>query len=50
MLLKRQTNWISSVIMIMTLMVSNSVEATSDFQMTNAYVELRSEVFSASRG
>ena len=33
MLLKRQTNWISSVIMIMALMVSNSVEATSDFQI-----------------
>ena len=33
MLLKHQTNWISSVIMIMALMVSTSVKATSDFQI-----------------
>ncbi len=33
MLLKHQINWISSAIMIMALMVSNSVEATSDFQI-----------------
>jgi len=33
MLLKHQTNWISSAIMIMALLVSNSVEAASDFQI-----------------
>ena len=33
MLLKHQINWISSAIMIMALVVSNSVEATSDFQI-----------------
>ncbi len=33
MLLKRQTNWMSSVIMIMALMVSTNVQATSDFQI-----------------
>ena len=33
MILKRQTNWISSVIMIMIFMVSTNVQATSDFQI-----------------
>ena len=33
MILKNQTNWISSVIMTLALMVSTSVEATSDFQI-----------------
>ena len=33
MILKRQTNWISSVIMIMVLIVSTNVQATSDFQI-----------------
>jgi hypothetical protein len=33
MILKRPTNWISSVIMIMVLMVGTNVQATSDFQI-----------------
>ena len=33
MVLKRQKNWISSVIMMMVLMGSTTVQATSDFQI-----------------
>ena len=33
MILKRQTNWMSSVVMILALMLSTNVRATSDFQI-----------------
>ena len=33
MLLKRQTNWISSAVMLLALMLSTNVRATSDFQI-----------------
>jgi hypothetical protein len=33
MILKRQTNWISSVIMTMIFMASTNAQATSDFQI-----------------